>query len=335
MSTEIILTETFAGHEYLAPQPHELLPDILAGARTRRRRRAVAGSCLAVVAVAAGAVATGSALGGGGGGGVPVTQAGSPAPRSQPPAGPTTPVVTVAAGWLPLNAREVGRSAVYGHSSRSYLIGPSVYLTIGSGAADKDPSGKPTRTTINGRPATEWASRTSYDLRFAFPSGAVGRVNVIGNIPAADARSIGRAAATGARDTVRVTVAPVDFTIGTPPRTVPAGISRADGRGTVYTFAPAGTHGPVQVTRQVQVSSSTASRGVPKVGQQWFGPDGRPSGVAKAGRAVFGHPSVYVSWGNGITLWVTTPRGRVIELTGGNQVITLDGLYRLAATIRE
>lgn len=330
MSTELVLTETFAGHEYLAPAAHELLPLIETGIRARRRRRAAVGAFAAVAVVAAGGVLAGGVLRGtsptrpGQQAGPPTGGPGSSAARSADPA------ITVTPGWLPSGAREIARACVYGNQSRSYLTG-KVYITVGTGAVDVAKAGPGSRLTINGQPATEWDGH-GYDVQFWLPSGVVGRVSVTG-AGAASARQIGRHVAAATREGQRIPVRPVDFTVAAAPaRAVLRGISTAAGRGTVYTYAPAADDGQVPAARQLQVSSTRA--GQPRVGQTWWDPAGQRTRAATAGRPVLGHPSVVTSWTGGVSLWVTgLVPGAAVEVTGGDQVTTLDELYRIAATI--
>jgi hypothetical protein len=334
MSAELVLTETFAGHEYLAPPAHELLPLINAGFRRRRRLRAVGGAFAAVAVVAAGGVVAGGVLHGSPSAARPGTQSGGTSSGTRTGAAAPRPadlVVTVAPGWLPAGSREIARGVVYGFQSRAYVAG-KVYITVGTGAVDAAKIGRGSPTTINGHPATEW-NQQGYELQFRLPSGAVGRVGVTGASRAA-ARQIGLRVATTTREGQRLAVAPVDFTVAaTPSRAVLRGISRADGRGTVYTYSPAATSGPVPAAAQLQVSATRG--GQPRAGQTWWDPDGHRTRAATAGRPVLGHPTVVATWTGGVSLWVTglVPRTTIV-LTGGNQVTTLDELYRIAAGIR-
>jgi hypothetical protein len=334
MSAELILTETYAGHEYLAPPPHEMMPAIQDGIRTRRRRKAAVGAFAAVALVAGGAVAVGGVLNGGGAAPTPGTRVGAPSGTAQKhPAAPAVPVVTLTAGWLPAGSREVARSSVYGHASRSWLIARDTYLTLSSGAADKpDTFSRP--ITVNGRRATESDGPKLYTLQFLLPSGATARVSISAPDRTGAAQT-GRRVAASVRDGQRVPVAPVEYTIGTAPSGLALrGISIGAERGTVYTYAPAAATGPIPPTQQVQVTSTRMLP--PHIGDASYDSNGHLVGRAAAGRPVRGHQSVVMTWSGGTTLWVEglLAPGRTIQIDGGTRASTLEDLYRLAASIR-
>jgi hypothetical protein len=342
MSTEVILAETFAAHEYLAPPAHELWPGIEHGIRARRRRRVVVGAFAAVAVVGGGGAVAGGALPGTGAPAKPGTSAGAPTGSS----GSSTPSngtlsIPIQAGWLPPGAVEEARFAVYGRTGLSYLVNGNQYVMLNTGEPDGIKEGPGTPTTVNGRPATEWTRTTGqYSVRFALPSGTVVSVSVMGGGPGstgADRRSIGRRVAASITDGHHLLVSPLDYTISAfPPGLALRGISRAMShtipRGTVYTLAAPGTTHPVPASQQVQVS--TNRDGIPRVGQVWDAA-GHRTRVAVAGRPVQGHPTVVASWTGGVSLWIPgLLPGVTIEISGGSEVSTLAQLYALADSIR-
>jgi hypothetical protein len=349
MNIDQLLSQTFAAHEHLSPDPEATLDGVHRAIHTRRR--AVTRSVtVAAAAATVAAVAVGASVVGAHRSAVPgrsVAPAGAGTDRAGGNPAPAVSAgrygfLTLGPGWLPVGATQTlashsardgqdgqrlvyeARDAIPGHGSAR------IELTLDVGEQPDHGStlfGSPSHTTVGGRPGTEWRGGSGYFVTFPAPSGhrATVSVTVDRDAPAADAlRTLGRAIATSLRSDQRTPLR-TTFTLGSlPPGYEIRGVSLE--RGTTYQLGRPGsgngdlpyiTVGEVQGGREQILSH----------------PGGKTVAPSTPGRPVNGHPT-----------WVVTSHdypGVFVEhyrpgwsLTVFGTAIDVSTLYRIADGVR-
>jgi hypothetical protein len=316
MNADRTLTETFADHEHLAPDPNASWAAIAARLEPRRPRRVLAmvGAAATVAALAVG---------------------GTVALRhdAPPPAPPVAPVTTAPAAdrrpRISIDADRLPAGAVpeFAWSDRTqsfgFLIG-DVHLSLFVDGRGKLPP-KGTRTTVDGYQAVELkAGTTYYALAFLVPGRGLVQVDLL---DPAGATKGGPAIARRVAESVvldRPRTVPVPFVPTYRPRGLDPSEFMWNPRNaadlTYYRYRDPGKPGAEPALSVAEKNGTFAASGR----KSWP--------AATPGRRVLGHPT-HVVRGRTSVVWIDSVLpGRSIVVTGVG--IPLEELYRVADGIR-
>jgi len=165
------LRDTFVAHEHLAPDADLALEGIQTRIRTRRRSRiAVSGAVVAVAGVVAGAAVL----------------LGTRVDHNATGAGQSPDLVSIAAGWLPANARLDRTTNEFGYQTRVYVTpqdtSPIRSISIGLHPGDAlpwDGTDQPSRDlTVGGHPASESIVEQLYMLAMRLTDHQIATVEI-------------------------------------------------------------------------------------------------------------------------------------------------------------
>jgi hypothetical protein len=345
MNADQILTQTFADHESLMPDPEATLDGVHHQLRVRRKRLVTGSLTVGAAAATVSAIVLGTSMLGGGTRTRAVTPAGpgsaSAASTASRPETGTFGYLTFGPGWLPVGTHQMlAAHATEGaahdaqrlvYQARGAIPGqPTTRIALSLGVGER-PEARPDSlygtarsTTVGSRPGTEWAGRNGYFVSFTTPAGQPVTVGITGNRGEPDAtaplRTLGRAVAGSLRFDQR-TPLPTSFTLDfVPTGFVISGVSIQ--QGTSYTLRPAG--GAEQPYITVGETAGGYAENLAK---------GAQSGVTP-GNAVNGHRTFVVTSRAYPVLFVENYRPGWSLLVSGSQIRgDLSVLYRIASAV--